>query len=85
MTGPRAIRARRTVVALTRKAVADDVAGDGVIEVLTDEEIEPAIAIDVHERGGNAPPDRCGTHSRRVGEGAVAVITQELIRSKLVT
>ena len=84
MARPGAIRAGRAVVALTGDAVADDVPGDRVVEILTHEQVQPAVAIDVHERRRHAPT-RIGRAARGgdVGERAVAVVSQQLIRPEL--
>ena len=51
---------------------------------MTNKEIQPAVAIDIHEGRRDAPSWIGGAaDSRRIAERAVAVVAQQLIRSEL--
>jgi hypothetical protein len=68
---------------LSRQAQALDVARDRVIQVVADEQVEPPVAIDVDERRRHAPPviGRAAL-AGHVGEGAVALVLEQLVRAE---
>ncbi len=74
---------RRTVVRLARHAVALAVRVGGVGQIVAHEQIGPAVAIVVDERRRRAPAGVVGPALlRHVGEGAVAIVAEQLIASE---
>ena len=80
----RRIHVRRTIAGPARHAVAPDVSRDAVIQVVSDEEVQPSVSIDVHEGRRDAPSGARGaTLLRHVGERAVTVVAEQLVRSEV--
>ena len=77
-------RARPAVVPFPGTAEAGDRRRvEVVVEVVADVQIEPAVAVEVGERRRHAPPGVSGARlAGDVGEGPVAVVAEQLVRSE---
>ena len=71
---------RRAVVRRSGRRIALPVRFLGVVQVVPDEQIEPAVAVVVEEGGGNAPPGTGGAGlGRDVGERPVPLVPVHLV------
>ena len=76
--GHRLVGSRAAVVARADRVVADLVGREREVEVAGNEEIQPAVAVVIHECGARAPQRFADAGlGRDVGKGAVAVVAIE--------